>query len=61
MTVRDFIELYCDAGIVEIEVYDLDNEETIFKGYADEVTDDIECREIASLDAPIKDIQVINV
>ena len=48
MTVYELLELFSDSATVE--VFSLDKGETIYKGFSDEITDEIGEREIASID-----------
>ena len=48
MTVFELLELFSDAATVEI--FSLDKGETIYKGFSDEIPDNIGDQEIASID-----------
>jgi hypothetical protein len=48
MTVYDLIDLLTDAATVE--AFSLDKGETIYKGFSDEIPDEIGEKEIASID-----------
>lgn len=61
MTIRDLLELYVDAGLLKVEVYDLETSETIYSGQGDMIPDEYLDLDIQSLDAPYRDVQVINV
>jgi hypothetical protein len=61
MTIRDLLELYVDAGLLKVEIYDLETSETIYRGQGDMIPDEYLDLDIQSLDAPYRDVQVINV
>ena len=48
MTVFELLELLSDAATVE--VFSLDKGETVYKGFSDEIPDEIGEQEIASID-----------
>lgn len=50
ITIWDVIDLIVPSSLQVIEVYDLDQGESIFQGYADELEDEIANMEISSID-----------
>ncbi len=48
MTVYDLIDLLTDAATVE--VFSFDKGETVYKGFSDEIPDEIGAQEVASID-----------
>ena len=53
ITVYDFIELCQDPGMLEVVIYDLESDGAeIYRGYADEIPDDIMDLTVESFDVP---------
>ena len=64
MTVEYLIETFCDPGLQEFAIYDLDHGKEIYRGPGDELTDTyILYSEICSIDCIKKgsDIVTINI
>ena len=59
INVYDFLELYTTDD--EIEVYDLATEETIFRGYKDDLDYNTEELEVMSFDIESNGLLIINV
>lgn len=59
MTIYQFCELFCDAATVEI--FSLEKCETIYKGYSDEIPENICESEIASIDPVYKGSEYITI
>lgn len=57
MTIYEFCELFTDAATVEI--FSFDNEEAIYKGYSDEILENIGECEISSIDPVYKDSKYV--
>ena len=51
MTIYDLVYLFADACLTEMEIYDLHKGETVYRGTADEIPDELEYMEISSIDA----------
>ena len=53
ITVYDFIELCIDSSMLEVAIYDIGADEPqIYRGYADEIPDDIMDLTVESFDVP---------
>lgn len=50
MTVREFIELFTDEESQYFELWDISSEETIFKGYLEDLSEDLENATVSSID-----------
>ena len=50
MTVREFLELFIDEDSQYFEVYDNTKDETVFKGYLEELSEDLEYATVSSID-----------
>ena len=64
MTVEELIDTFCDSGLQQFAIYDLDQSKEIYRGPGDELTDDdILYSEICSIDCIEKgsDIVTINI
>lgn len=59
MTVFELLELLSDAAMVE--VFSLDKGETIYKGFSDEIPDEIGEKEIASIDPVFPEAQHLTI
>lgn len=61
ITIYDVLDLIVPSSLQVIEVYDLDQGESIFQGYANELEDEIANMEISSIDTVSKDTICFNV
>lgn len=59
MTVFELLELLSDAATVEI--FDLDKGATIYKGFSDEIPDEIGEQEVASIDPVFPESQHLTI
>lgn len=50
MTVREFLELFIDEESQYFELYDNASDEVIFKGYIEELSEDLEYVTVSSID-----------
>ena len=64
MTVEELIDTFCDSGLQQFAIYDLDQSKEIYRGPGDELTDtNILYHEVCSIDCIEKgsDIVTINI
>ena len=63
MTIRELLELFIDENLQKISVWDNEQEKVIWSGYLNDIPEDIEYEEIASIDNLDKktDILTINI
>ena len=50
MTIREFLELFIDEESQYFELYDNTSDEVIFKGYMEELSEDLEYVTVSSID-----------
>lgn len=61
MTVMDLVSLCIDNHKTEYELWDIENDELIFKGDCSEIPKEILDEEIGSFNSPQKDLFRVNV
>lgn len=57
MYISDFVSLFIDDNFTLV-IYDLYSDREIWRGYASDLPDDYQYREICSIDTPTKDCVV---
>ena len=50
MVVREFLELFIDEDSQYFELYDNTSSEVVFKGYLEDLSEDLECEVVSSID-----------
>lgn len=52
MRIDDFLDYCSDAGMVRVEIFDFDSGKVVFKGWGDDIPEDLLYEDISSWDPP---------
>ena len=61
MTIEQFMELCIEPSMCKVEIYGINQEETVWSGYADEIPNEYREMDVESFDVPTDGCMTFNI